>query len=101
MRSGGGQVVANGGMPGSGHHYTGHQLGQPAAIQPSASGHHYTGHQIGQRAAIQLRASETFDWADASVGAGFAIMVGVLLAGGVSVASRRRVHRQLTARSSR
>ena len=76
MRSGGGQVVANGGMPGSGHHYTGHQLGQPAAIQPSASGHHYTGHQIGQRAAIQLRASETFDWADASVGAGFAIMVG-------------------------
>ena len=66
-----------------------HQLGQPAAIQRSASGHHYTGHQIGQRAAIQLRASETFDWADASVGAGFAIMSGSL-AGGVSVASRRR-----------
>ena len=106
MRSGGGQVVANGGMRGSGHHYTGHQLGQYAAIQPSASAHHYTGHQIGQRAAIQVRASasqpsETFDWADASVGAGFTIMVGVIIVGGVLVASRRRGHRQLTAGSSR
>jgi hypothetical protein len=86
MRSGGGQVVASGGLPGSSYHYTGRQIGQRAAIQPRAT---------------SSQPSETFDWADASVGAGFAVMFGLLIAGGALVGSRRRVHRQLTAGSGR
>ncbi|MDX6600469.1 MAG: hypothetical protein QOE87_4356 [Gaiellales bacterium] len=77
MRSGGGQVVAKAGAPGSGHHYTGDQLLQQAAIQPG----------------------NVFDWADASVGAGFTVVLGLLVAGGAFVSGRRRVHGQLSAGS--
>jgi hypothetical protein len=41
--------------------------------------------------------SGTFDWADASVGAGFTVVIGLLVAGGALVFSRRRVREQLRA----
>jgi hypothetical protein len=62
-RSGGGQ-------------FTGRSGGAPApAIQPRE---------------ISIQPSETFDWADAGVGAGFTVVLGLLVAGGALVFSRRR-----------
>lgn len=78
MRSGGGQFV-------------------PAA--ELGSGHHYTGHQVAIRSAAPLQAGEGFDWADASVGAAFTVALGVLLAGGVLLLSRHRLHARVPAGS--
>jgi hypothetical protein len=86
VRSGGGQVVANGGLHGSGRHYSGHQIGQRAAIQPRAT---------------SSQPSETFDWADASAGAGATIIAALLMAAGALEFSRRRVRGHLTAESNR
>ena len=41
--------------------------------------------------------SESFEWADASVGAGFTAGIGLLVAGGALTFSRRRVREQLPA----
>jgi hypothetical protein len=78
MRSGGGQIVAMSSTPGSGHHYTGHQV----AIQPTET---------------SIQPGESFDWADASVGAGIAVMLGVLIGGAAWVSNWRRVRGGLTA----
>jgi hypothetical protein len=47
------------------------------------------------------RPSETFDWADASVGAGAAIIAALVVATGALAFSRRRVRGHLTAESNR
>jgi hypothetical protein len=40
---------------------------------------------------------ESFDWADAGVGAGFAVVLALIVAGGALAFSRRRhVHGQMT-----
>ena len=113
LRSGGGQIVALTVTPGSGHHYTGHQI-EPQALpgsghhytghqtQPQAvpgSGHHYTGHQRPQTSPIQplavaVRPRETFHWADAGVGAGCALVLSALVAGGVLAIGRRSASRR-------
>ena len=111
MRSGGGQVVAMTATTGSGHHYTGHQVSQGAAIQPRAlpgsvknaspgSAFHYTGREFRRRAAVQpslfsTRSGATFHWADAGVGAGVTAVLGLL--GVTGALSRRRVRGQMTA----
>jgi hypothetical protein len=115
VRSGGGQVDPTAVSPASGHHYTGHQLGQRVAIPTSAiappssaknaspgSAFHYTGRQFRRRAAYQPsvfsnRPSATFDWADASVGAGVTAVLGLIGAAGALRLSRRRVHGHMTA----
>ena len=115
MRSGGGQIVPTAVSPAQGHHYTGHQLGQRAAIPTSVtaqlrsarnaspgSAFHYTGRQFRRRAAIQpslfsTRPSAPFDWADAGVGAGVTAVLGLIGAAGALGLSRRRVHGQMTA----
>jgi hypothetical protein len=95
MRSGGGQFA---GRLGDTHatRVTGGR-GQPGLAKPvtPGSGHHYTGQQLRPRAVIQ--SSRTFDWADASVGAGFTVALALLAAGGALVLSRRRAHRPMTA----
>jgi hypothetical protein len=63
------------------------RLGEPAAAVQSRE--------------TSIQPSETFDWADASVGAGFMAMLGLLVAGGALVSSRLRLHRQMTAGSRR
>ena len=47
-----------------------------------------------------LQPSETFDWADAGVGAGAAMIAALIAVAGALAFSRRRAHGQLTAESN-
>jgi hypothetical protein len=55
------------------------------------------GFQLGVASAPAIQTSGTFDWADASVGAGVTAGIGLFLAGGALMFGRRRVHEQLRA----
>ena len=63
----------------------------PTYSDPIRSG----GFQLGVASASAIQTSGRFDWADASVGAGVTAGIGLLVAGGAMVFSRRRVREQL------
>jgi hypothetical protein len=75
-------------------------LGSPATVRGAVS----VGRsdvRVAPALAPATQPGGTFEWADASVGAGFALMISLLVAGGASIRARRRVPGQLTAGSGR
>jgi hypothetical protein len=81
-------------------------LGGPAPVVAVSSGGGPTATRIESLApstqpnqTSAFRSSETFDWADAGVGASFTVIIGLLVAGGALVFSRRQARGQLAAGS--
>lgn len=73
-------------------------LGSPATVRADAGG--TSSASVSDVRVVPGPATQpsgTFDWADASAGAGFTAGIGLLVAGGALMFSRRRVREQLRA----